>query len=139
MENKMLNNTKNCHLSFKYGKENYSSNCWNLVQADFGCEAKKHTVIGEAWRRLAIKAGTGFYSLSLTSIMRNNQIYEAMMAISHNKEPSEFSVIMGDRWHLCGTFIISRMVVEMDKFGLVHMKINLESHGEIKNEYKYSC
>ncbi len=134
----MSKNIKNCRLAFKYQEKSYSSDCWNLFQMNLHHKFKERMVVGENWRNLVCESGISFYSIGLTSVMRNNKVYDSIMAISHSKKPCDFSMVINAKLPLSGAFIINKTAVEADKFGLLHMKINLESHGEIKNEYNYN-
>ena len=131
----MSNNIKRCSFSFEYEEEAYTTTCWNLLQANFNHKPKEYSVIGKDWRQLMPNSGTSSYSMSFTSIMRKNKIYGAIIAISNSNEPHTLIINIGDKLRLNGLFIINKIAVEVDKSGLLHMKINIESHGEIKNDY----
>ncbi len=129
-----MSKNKSSILSFTHNGQEYNSE-WKLLQIEQQHKSKEQKVVGKLWRSFTITSGTSSYTLTLSSIVKNKSIYNAVLEIKSNNLPTYFSIDIWNRWRLEGKFLITHLIIEENKHNLLNMKINLESHGEIKNDY----
>jgi hypothetical protein len=129
-----MSNNKFTKLSFKYQNKQYESE-WRLLNVDQNSRVKEQSSIGTKWRTFPESLASKSYSILLSSIIRNNDIYDALIKINDSQIPYYFSIKIGQRFNLEGMFLLRRMNIEESRSNLLNMKITLESHGEIKNVY----
>lgn len=130
----MISNTKQCSVSFKYQDIDYNSGFWSLLHANFSNKIKEYSPINTCWRQLTTD-GVSACSIGISSVRHSDNIYEPLLLIHQSKKPHKFFMEIDGKWCLSGMFIINKLSLEVDKSGLLQTKLNLESYGEVHNEY----
>jgi hypothetical protein len=126
----MSNMINNCRLSFEHRGGILSGN-WRLVELSYYNKTKSHSVISSSWNNRAIIGAA--CQIELAALLYEKPIYDGILELFNQSYSKEFELMLNNRRRLIGKFILTQLAIGQDHSGIMRLKINLESDGEIKN------